>query len=276
MIKRFNPITPSLRHSCLINKSIFWKKKKINQLSFFKIKHPGRNNTGSIILYTKGKRVKNKIKLINNNFFNFSIPGKVCRLEYDSRRSSWIALVYYKNGLFCYLNYINNFKIGNYFNSFYYSNKGDILNLKIGDNAYLKNIPITTIISNIESYYFSGATYSRSAGSYSIIIRKYNNIDKTLIKLRSGKLKLLSNHCKAIIGCNSNIENKQISIGKAGRNRLLGIKPNVRGVAMNPVDHPHGGGEGKKSKKVSPRSSWGKIFKWVKTGRYNKYNINEI
>ena len=173
--------------------------------------------------------------------------------------------------MFCYINAIDTLYIGSFFYSYpLFSNKKQF-SMSIGDRSFMYNIPTNSIISNIENFFSSGSKYCRSAGTYALLIRKYNMLNKSLIKLSSGKLKMISNLSKAYIGSNSNKEYKLITIGKAGRNRLFGIKPNVRGVAMNPVDHPHGGGEGKKSKKSSPRSSWGKMFKWVKTGRKIKY-----
>lgn len=275
-LKRFKPINPSLRHACLINKKIFWPGKKINKLSFFKHKLPGRNNKGHIILYTRSKLTRHKVLIVDSKFSNFNVPGVYCRFEYDSKRSSFIVLVHFQNGLFCYLNAILGVELGTVFQSYSFNKENDILSLKNGDRACVGNVPNTTIISNVESFYLSGSKYSRSAGTYCTIIRKYLNINKVLIKLRSGCLKLVSSVGKAFIGSNSNVEHKLISIGKAGRNRLFGIKPNVRGVAMNPVDHPHGGGEGKKSKKSSPRTPWGKMLKWVKTGRKSYNYKNEI
>ena len=267
ILQYFSPLTPSLRHKCLINKNFLWKFKKINSLHYTKKYLAGRDNNGRLILFTRSKKKKTKIKIIDSHYNNYGIPGIYCRYEYDSKRSCFIVLVQFKNGIFCYLNSIDTLSIGCFFNSyslFFFEKQQYAMNT--GDRSFIYNIPVNSIINNIEDFFYSGSKYCRSAGTYGILIRKYYNINKALIKLSSGKLKLISIFSKACIGTNSNLEHKLISIGNAGRNRLFGIKPSVRGVAMNPVDHPHGGGEGKKSKKSSPRSAWGKMFKWIKTG----------
>lgn len=141
----------------------------------------------------------------------------------------------------------------------------------IGDRFYMYNIFINLIISNIENFFFFGFKYCRFVGIYVLLIRKYNMLNKSLIKLSFGKLKMILNLSKVYIGFNLNKEYKLIIIGKVGRNRLFGIKFNVRGVVMNLVDYLYGGGEGKKFKKSFLWLFWGKMFKWIKIGRKIKY-----
>lgn len=272
-LKTYKPITPSLRCKSLINKSILWSGKKINNLRKKIKSNSGRSSNGDIILYTKSKTFHKKIyKMINFNYSNFGIPYIIYRLEYDANRTAFINLIIYFNNLIAYSLNINSCIIGDFKFSFI-ENKFNIV-LKKGDSSYIKLIPDNTIISIIEKNPFFGAIFTRSAGAYSILMQKYFNIGKALIKLKSGILKLINIYNKATVGSVSNNLHKYEIFGKAGRSRWFGIKPNVRGVAMNPVDHPHGGGQGKKSKKSSPRTSWGKIYKWRKTGFKKLYFFN--
>lgn len=264
----YKPITPSLRFKCLVNKSLLWSGKKLKKLNLNLKHNSGRNKNGHIVLYTKSKNYHHKIyRVINFEYSNFGIPYKIYRVEYDPNRSAFINLVWYFNNLISYFLSINSVSIGDSKAS-YILNKSNIFLTK-GDSGILKIIPDNTVISIIEKIPTFGAIYTRSAGTYSILIRKHLNLDKALVKLKSGLVKMLNLNNKATVGVVSNILHKQEISGKAGRSRWFGIKPNVRGVAMNPVDHPHGGGQGKKSKKPSPRTSWGKIYKWKKTGYYN-------
>lgn len=273
-LKKYRPLTPSLRFKSLVNKSILWNGKKINNLTFSLKINTGRSNNGHIILYTRSKNYHKKIyRLINFNYLNFGIPFKIHRIEYDPNRSSFLSLIYFYNNLLAYTLHINGVNEGANKNSFLYS-INNLINVK-GNNTIIKSIPDNAIISLIESKPLFGAIYSRSAGSYALLVQKYLNLNKALLKLKSGKLKFISLDCKATLGTISNTFFKHQVFGKAGRSRWFGIKPNVRGVAMNPVDHPHGGGQGKKSKRPSPKSPWGKILKWKKTSNSRTY-INRI
>ena len=263
----YNPTTPSLRFKCLVNKSLLWSGKKIKQLNL-NIKHTsGRNKNGHLILYTKSKNYFHKIyRTINFNYSNFGIPYRIHRIEYDPNRSAFINLIYYFNNLAGYFLNINTVLVGD--SKFSFLTNASNVFLTKGDSGLLKIIPENTVISLIEKTPTFGAIYTRSAGTYSILIQKHLNLGKALVKLKSGLIKMISLSSKATIGVISNLLHKQEISGKAGRSRWFGIKPNVRGVAMNPVDHPHGGGQGKKSKKPSPRTSWGKMYKWKKTSTY--------
>ena len=264
---KYKPIIPSLRFKCLVNKTSLWNGKKLKNLSI-RIKHnSGRNDKGQLVLYTRSKNYHKKLyRIINFNYSNFGIPFMVYRVEYDPNRSSFINLVYFYNNIISYFLNINTVFAGMKRSS-YDENPYNVVFLK-GDNSILKLIPEGATISLIEKKPLYGSIYTRAAGTYSILVRKYLNINKALIKLNSGKFKFISLDCKATIGSISNNLHRYEISGKAGRSRWFGIKPNVRGVAMNPIDHPHGGGQGKKSKKVSPRSAWGKLFKWKKTSNF--------
>ena len=270
------PITSSLRHTCLINKSKLWNGKPLNVLNLIlHKKYTGRNRLGKLILYTRTSRFhKKKYRLINFKYYNFGIPSYIHRIEYDPNRSSFISLNVFKNGIICYYLLSSNTKIGDFINSLYYIPNKYLYNN--GDVLYLRLVPEGSMINNIEKIKMGGSQYTRSAGCYSIMIRKYFDLNKCIIKLKSGFYKILSMSCKSTLGSISNKWYSFTNYGKAGRSRWLGIKPNVRGVAMNPVDHPHGGGEGKKSKKASPRSPWGKMFKWKKTSKFFKYYSSKI
>ena len=263
----YKPINPSLRHTCLLNKKSTWSGKRFFKLSVSTKYRSGRSKKGFLILFTRSNKKYTKIyRKINIFFINFGIPCFIHRIEYDPNRSSFISLNIYKNGLICYELQTNGLLVGKVLTSY---NRTGSTKIKNGDSYFLKYIPEGSMIHSVEQSPFFGSQYSRSAGSFCMMIRKYYTSHKCLIQLKSGVFKLISMSCKGVIGCVSNSDMQYVQYGKAGRSRWLGIKPNVRGVAMNPVDHPHGGGEGKKSKKVSPRSSWGKIFKWVKTKRTN-------
>lgn len=265
----YNALNPSLRHVCLINKSTCWAGKSIRSLSYRIHSTAGRSRNGNLILYTRSYRSHKKIyRKLNFFFINFGIQSKIYRIEYDPSRSSFITLLFLRNGLWCYNIHSSGLRCGSVLNS--YIKNPNVTNLKNGDSFFLRYIPEGSMIHSIERTPFFGSQYSRSAGTFCIMIRKYLISNKCLIKLRSGLFKLLSMNCRGTLGSVSNSDFRYVQYGKAGRSRWLGIKPNVRGVAMNPVDHPHGGGEGKKSKKVSPRSAWGKIFMWVKSSSISK------
>lgn len=263
-LKVYKSKTPSLRHVCLINKTSCWNGKRLGSLSYRIKSTSGRSKSGALILYTRSaKYYKKMYRKVNFLFFNYGIPSIVHRLEYDPIRSSFISLNFYKNGLLCYHLHTKGVKCGSTIISYFKNPTQSYLNN--GDLFFLRYIPEGSMIHSIEIQPSFGSQYSRSAGTFSIMIRKYLATHRCLIKLKSGIFKILSMNCRCVLGSVSNSDFQYVQYGKAGRSRWLGIKPNVRGVAMNPVDHPHGGGEGKKSKKVSPRSSWGKIFMWTKT-----------
>ena len=260
-LKTFKSYTKSTRGTVLINREKLWKGKPIKSLTYGKISSGGRNNLGRITSRAKGAGHKNKYRLIDFYRKKDDIKATVERIEYDPNRTSYIALVKYEDGVKNYIVAPNKIKIGDKIIS------GKNKEIKIGNSMPLSDIPAGTDIHNIELLPNGGAKLVRSAGASAQI----SGIDENycLIKLSSGEIRKVINSARATIGSVSNPDNQNIKIGKAGRNRWKGRRPSVRGVAMNPVDHPHGGGEGKTSGGRSHVSPWGQSAKGLKT-RKNK------
>ncbi|KAL0488991.1 ribosomal protein L2 [Acrasis kona] len=251
MLRLFKATTPSQRFLCLIEK----RRLMAPMLSRLKIGSPkqaGRNVHGHITVRHQGGGFKQSYRAIDWFRNTLDIPAKVISIEYDPMRSSFISLVYAANGIYCYVLASHLMNIG----STIINRSVPSLEHENGDTAFLKDLYVGARICAVESYPGGGAVYSRSAGTASIILRKRDN--KVVIRLPSGDQFTAHELCRAQIGQISNPEHRYINYGKAGRMRNLGVRPSVRGVAMNPVDHPHGGGEGKKSKKAWPRTPWGK------------------
>ena len=266
-IKIYKSITNSMRHVYLINKNILCQKKAIKHLASSVIKSKaGRNNSGKITVHTKGKKFyNNKPRRVSYKRFNYNISGYIYRYEYDPNRSSFISLIIYKNYICCYILGVKNTFKGDIIHSYNFDIMSDEEMNKIykkGDSNKLLYLPVGSFIHNIERFPNSGGVYARSAGTYGQIFKKDIINNKALIILPSNKKLYLSLNSYATLGVVSNERHKDQVIGKAGRNRWLGKKSKVRGVAMNPVDHPHGGGEGKKSPTYK-KTPWGKIKKWV-------------
>lgn len=268
----YKPVTPSQRHLCLVNKRILERKLFINSLFHSKIKSIGRDNTGKITVYHKEFGHKKLFRFIDF-LYNKNIPYIIESIEYDPNRSSFINLISYKNGIYSYILATENNKCGN----FYICTTKMIDFLKNGNRTLLLNIPIGSIIHNISTSFLNKSQYLRSAGVYGTLLKKENNL--AYIKLPSStkiysKINIHYLYSSlfglATLGRTSNIYYRNIKIGKAGRSRWLGIRPTVRGVAMNPVDHPHGGGEGKKSKKASPTNKWGTVIKFSRKYKRKK------
>lgn len=251
-MKFYIPLTPSLRQLCLIDHSIFAKQKLLNNFSAKISKSAGRNHHGHITVRHKGGGHRNQYNKIDIYNRIFNVPFYIRSIYYDAFRSSFISLVSYVNGIFSYRILIYK----TFINDMLMSYNSIPETLKNGDNCIIKYITPGSIISNIELHPNFGSQLVRSAGSSSLLLKKDQNY--AFIKLNSNKIIMISIYCIACLGIISNRNHRYINLGKAGRNRLKGIRPTVRGVAMNPVDHPHGGGEGKKSKKSFPRSPWGK------------------
>ena len=256
----YNPVTPSQRQLVLVDKSGLWKGAPIKGLVKGKNSSGGRNNLGRITVYGKSRGAKKKYRIIDFKRTK-ELSATVERFEYDPNRSANIALIKYDDNEYSYIIALENLKIGDKIIS---SNSAEIA---IGNCMQLKNIPVGIVISNIELKPNKGAQLARSAGTSATIVNKDSG--KVSIKLRSGEVRIVEGECKATIGTVSNADKKNVKLGKAGRKRWLGFRPKVRGVAKNPVDHPHGGGEGKTSGGRHPVSAWGKPTKGVKT-RNNK------
>lgn len=256
----YNPVTPSQRQLVLVDKSGLWKGDPVKSLVKGKNTKGGRNNLGRITVFGKSRGAKKKYRVID---FKRSkeLSATVERFEHDPNRSANIALIKYSDNEYSYIIALENLKVGDKVVS---SNSAEIA---VGNCMQLKNIPVGIIISNVELKPKKGAQLARSAGSFATIVNKDSG--KVSIKLRSGEVRMVEGECKATIGIVSNVDKKNVKLGKAGRKRWLGFRPKVRGVAKNPVDHPHGGGEGKTSGGRHPVSAWGKPTKGFKT-RNNK------
>jgi len=258
-LKTFKPVTPSLRGTVLIDRSELWKGKPVKTLTVGKSKTAGRNNQGRITSWHRGGGHKQKYRIIDFKRNKLDIEATVERIEYDPNRTAFIALIKYTDGELSYIIAPQKLAIGDKVVS---SPSADI---KPGNALPLKNIPIGSIIHNVEMKPGKGAQLARSAGAYIQLVGK--DVGKAQLRLRSGEVRMVSIDCIAVIGVVSNPDQKNVQIGKAGRNRWLGRRPVVRGVAMNPVDHPHGGGEGRTSGGRHPCTPWGKSTKGKKTRR---------
>jgi len=260
-LKTYKPVTKSSRGTVLVNRNNLWKGRPLKKLTFGKTSTGGRNNLGRITSRSKGAGHKNKFRLVDFYRKKDNVKAKVLRIEYDPNRSAHLALVKYDDGLSNYIIAPNKLKIGEEIIS------GRNKEIKIGNCMPLSDIPAGTDIHNIELTPNGGAKLCRSAGSSAQIAGLDSNY--CIVKLTSGEIRKIINTSRATIGSVSNSDHQNIKIGKAGRNRWKGKRPSVRGVAMNPVDHPHGGGEGKTSGGRSPVSPWGQSAKGLKT-RMNK------
>lgn len=258
--KKYKPVNASQRHLILLNKSFLKKVPLIKSKIVGKLNASGRNNQGKITVRHKGGGIKHKYRLINFKI-NLIITGIITSLEYDPNRTAYIASVYdllKKN--YSYILAPLNLNVGDIVKSGYDAA------VKLGHTLYFKDIPVGCFIYCISEKSNNLAKYCRSAGTYSTLIKKTRKF--SLIKLSSGKHKLLSNASFATIGIASNENNFLKILAKAGRSRWLNKRPSVRGVAMNPIDHPHGGGEGKTSGGRSSVTPWGKPTK----SKRNKLN----
>lgn len=261
---KFKPITPSRRYFFNIKKKNLWKGNSLKKLTTKNKNLGGRNNFGRLTVRGRCKS-KNKLYRVVDFKRRSNLLGVIQRLEFDPNRSSFIALVRYNRYYFSYILAPNGVKKGSIVQS------GECVSIKNGNCTMLKKIPVGISIHNIELKPNKGGQISRSAGSNSIIMGKENN--KVIIKISSGEIILIENKCFATIGILSNLNNKNIVYGKAGRKNWLGFKSKVRGVAKNPVDHPHGGGEGKSSGGRHPVNFKGLSTKGFKT---RKKKINKL
>jgi len=264
-LKTFKSYTKSTRGTVLVNRQGLWKGKPVKSLSHGKISTGGRNNLGRITSRSKGAGHKNKYRLVDFYRKKDDLQATVERIEYDPNRSSYLALVKYEDGAKNYILAPNQIKKGDKIVS------GRNKEIKIGNCMPLSDIPAGTDIHNIELAPNGGGKIARSAGSSAEI----SGVDENycVLRLSSGEIRKIINTARATIGSVSNNDHQNIKIGKAGRNRWKGKRPSVRGVAMNPVDHPHGGGEGRTSGGRHPVTPWGKSTKGKKTRNNKKTNV---
>ena len=260
-LKSYRPSTPSLRQLVIVDRSGLWKGKPVKALTRGKVETGGRNNHGHITAHHRGGGHKQRLRTVDFKRRKFDVPATVERLEYDPNRSGFIALIKYADGELAYILAPQRLKAGDEIVS------GERVDIKPGNAMPLANMPVGTIVHNIEMKKGRGGQLARSAGTYAQLVGK--DAGYAQLKLSSGELRLVPAECLATVGAVSNPDNQNIVIGKAGRQRWLGFRPTVRGVAMNPVDHPHGGGEGKTSGGRHPVTPWGKPTKGKKT-RTNK------
>ena len=264
-IKNLKPTTPGQRGTVLVDKSFLQKGSPIKPLVAKYNSTGGRNNQGRITSRHRGGGAKRKYRIIDFKRNKFDVEGEVIRNEYDPNRTSFISLIKYSDGEFKYIIAPQKLSIGDKIIS---SSTADIA---IGNCLPLKNIPVSTTIHNIELKPGAGGQLARSAGTSAQVMSKEEVFVQ--LKLSSGEIRLINKNCLATIGVVSNLDNKNIKLGKAGRKRYLGFRPKVRGVVMNPVDHPHGGGEGRTSGGRHPSTPWGKSTKGKKTRNNKKTNV---
>jgi large subunit ribosomal protein L2 len=260
-LKHFNPVTASLRGTVLIDRSELWKGKPVKGLTEGKHSTGGRNNHGRITSRFRGGGHKQAYRIVDFKRRKYDVAAVVERLEYDPNRTAFIALIKYADGELSYILAPQRLKVGDPVIS------GARVDIKPGNAMPLAAIPVGTIIHNIELKVGAGGKLARSAGTFAQLVGKDQGYAQ--IKLTSGELRIVRAECMATIGAVSNADHQNEQIGKAGRNRWLGRKPHNRGVVMNPVDHPHGGGEGRTSGGRHPVTPWGIPTKGYKT-RSNK------
>jgi large subunit ribosomal protein L2 len=260
-LKQFKPVTPSLRGTVLIDRSDLYKGKPVKTLTEGQHSHGGRNNHGRITTRFRGGGHKQTYRIVDFKRRKFDVPAVVERIEYDPNRTAFIALVKYADNELAYILAPQRLKVGDSVVA------GAKVDIKPGNAMPLGAIPVGTIIHNLEMKPGAGGKIARSAGTYAQLVGK--DVGYAQVKLQSGEVRILRAECMATVGAVSNPDNSNQSIGKAGRTRWLGFRPHNRGVVMNPVDHPHGGGEGRTSGGRHPVTPWGKPTKGYKT-RVNK------
>ena len=267
VLKKYNPTSPGRRFQTSSSFDEITADKPEKSLLAPLNKKAGRNNTGSITVRHRGGGGRKKYRIIDFKRDKFGMSAVVKTIEYDPNRTARIALLQYADGEKRYILAPLEIKVGDQIES------GDNVDIKPGNCLPLKNMPLGSIIHNIEMKIGKGGQLARSAGSYAQLMAKDGQ--RVQIKMPSGEVRYIHQLCRATLGQLSNPEHDNISIGKAGRSRWLGLRPKVRGVAMNPVDHPHGGGEGKSSGGRHPVTPWGVPTQGHKT-RKNKATDNDI
>jgi len=259
-IKKFKPTTPSRRHMTVLTHEEITKKEPEKSLTVPLKKTGGRNAKGRLTVRHRGGGHKRLYRIIDFRRRKDAVPAKVAAIEYDPNRSANIALLHYADGYKSYIIAPNNLKVGDIVES------GPSADIKVGNALPLSDIPVGSLIHNIELKPGKGGQLARSAGSVAQLMAKEGAYAH--IRLPSGEVRLVHISCRATIGQVGNLDHENQTLGKAGRSRWLGRRPTVRGSAMNPVDHPHGGGEGRAPiGRKYPVSPWGKIAIGGKTRR---------
>ena len=261
-VKTFRPVTPSLRFTILSDRSEVTKQRPEKSLTEAKKRSGGRNSNGRITARHRGGGHKRRYRVIDFKRNKDGVAAKVLGIEYDPNRSARIALLEYPDGEKRYITAPNGLAVGTEVMS------GESVEVQVGNCMPIENIPPGVAIHNIELQPGKGAQIVRSAGGSAEIMAKEGRYAH--IKLPSGEVRLVLRNCRATIGQVGHLEHEKVSLGKAGRNRWLGWRPRNRAVAMNPVDHPMGGGEGRSSGGRHPCSSRGQLAKGLKTRKKNK------
>jgi large subunit ribosomal protein L2 len=261
-LKLYKPTTPSMRQLVLVDRSELYKGKPVKTLTEGKSSSGGRNNLGRVTVRFRGGGHKRSLRLVDfKRRSHLGMSAVVDRIEYDPNRTAFIALIRYGDGTLSYILAPQRLAVGDTVVA------ADSADVKPGNAMPIGSIPVGTIVHNVELKIGKGGAIARSAGNYAQIVgRDSGNV---ILRLNSGEQRLVNGLCFATVGAVSNPDHMNISLGKAGRNRWLGKRPHNRGVAMNPVDHPHGGGEGRTSGGRHPVTPWGKPTKGKKT-RVNK------
>ena len=261
-LKSFKPTTPGQRQLVIVERSGLWKGKPVKKLTEGLTKSGGRNNKGRITAAHRGGGHKRAYRTIDFRRNKFDVAGEVERLEYDPNRTAFIALVRYDDGEQAYILAPQRIKAGDKVIA-----SQSQVDVKPGNAMPLSAMPVGTIVHNVELKPGKGGQIARSAGTYVQLVGRDQGY--ALLRLKSGETRMVRSECMATVGAVSNPDHMNTSIGKAGRSRWLGRKPVVRGVVMNPIDHPHGGGEGRTSGGRHPVTPWGKPTKGKRT-RSNK------
>ena len=256
-LKTFKPTSPGRRSLVLVNREELYSGRPEKTLVEGLRKNGGRNNTGRVTARRRGGGAKRLYRVIDFKRTKWDVPATVERLEYDPNRSAFIALIKYEDGEIAYILAPQRLGVGDTVIA------GQRVDVKPGNCMPLRSMPVGTIVHNVEMKPLKGAQIARSAGTYVQIVGR--DAGYAQIKLSSGELRMVPDTCLATIGAVSNPDNMNRVLSKAGRSRYLGRRPKVRGVAMNPVDHPHGGGEGKTSGGRHPVTPWGKKTRGPKT-----------
>jgi large subunit ribosomal protein L2 len=258
-LRTYKPTTPGQRGLVLIDRSGLWKGRPVKALTEGRKEHAGRNNYGRITMRRRGGGVKRLYRIVDFRRRKWDLPATVERIEYDPNRTAFIALVRYPDGEQTYILAPQRLGPGDLVVA------GAKVDVKPGNAMPFSGMPIGTIVHNVEMKPGKGGQIARAAGTYAQFVGRDGGYAQ--LRLSSGELRIVRQECMATVGAVSNPDNSNQNFGKAGRQRLKGIRPSVRGVAMNPIDHPHGGGEGRTSGGRHPVTPWGKGTKGTKTRR---------
>jgi len=258
-LKHYKPTTPGQRQLVLVDRSALYKGEPVKALTTGKISSGGRNNNGRITVRFRGGGHKKAYRRVDFKRRKFDVPARIERIEYDPNRSGFVALLKYDDGEIAYILAPQRLAQGDVVVA------GEHVDVKPGNAMPAGNMPIGTIVHNVEFKIGKGGQLARSAGTYAQIVGR--DQDYVILRLNSGEQRLVHGRCMATVGAVSNPDHMNISIGKAGRTRWVGRRPHNRGVSMNPIDHPHGGGEGRTSGGRHPVTPWGFPTKGKKTRR---------